>query len=198
MPTLTLAQAIQQVRQSEEVAKQVSLQAREGPPELDQQVASSSQRGEKQWKKGAHQAGSGASSSNRADNCGRCGKNQHEEDRCPAFRSTCNKCKRKGHWEHMCLTKTVRELTEDIDQIHFLSAISKDHSNGNWTVTLQIGDTPTDFKIDTGADASIISEETFKQLSPARELHPADTRLKSPGGELKCLGQFQANTGYKG
>lgn len=29
-------------------------------------------------------------------------------------------------------------------------------------------------------------------------MHPAEVHLSSPGVELKCLGQFQANTSYKG
>ena len=34
--------------------------------------------------------------------------------------------------------------------------------------------------------------------SHEERIAPANARLSSPGGELKCLGQFQANTSFKG
>ena len=53
------------------------------------------------------------------------------------------------------------------------------------------------FKIDTGADATIIDQGTFKKMSPKKKIGPPDTRFVSPGGDLKCAGMFQGTTSYK-
>lgn len=55
-----------------------------------------------------------------------------------------------------------------------------------------------EFKIDTGADANILCEDAFHKLTPPRTLEPADIPLDSPGGELLCLGRFNATVSYKG
>ena len=67
-----------------------------------------------------------------------------------------------------------------------------------WAVELRVGSTPVDFKIDTGADVSVICDETYHSLIPKRPLEPADLPLDSPGGELQCIGQFQSTVTYKG
>lgn len=67
-----------------------------------------------------------------------------------------------------------------------------------WTVQLHVDSTPVEFKIDTGADVTVISEDTFHTLAPERRLEPPDIPLDSPGGELLCLGRFDATIKHKG
>lgn len=55
-----------------------------------------------------------------------------------------------------------------------------------------------EFKIDTGADVTVISEKTFHTLTPERRLKPPDIPLDSPGGELLCLGCFDATIKHQG
>lgn len=98
----------------------------------------------------------------------------------------------------MCKTKTVREITEEMENALFLGAVNEETNEEHWTVQVKIGQTPLNFKIDTGADACVISEETFEQLEPKKELYPAVISLSTPGGKLKCLGQFHAKMTYKG
>ncbi|KAA8578257.1 hypothetical protein FQN60_018737, partial [Etheostoma spectabile] len=43
-----------------------------------------------------------------------------------------------------------------------------------------------------------MGEGTFKTLVPNKKLEPSDITLCSPGGQLDCLGKFQAITEYKG
>lgn len=40
--------------------------------------------------------------------------------------------------------------------------------------------------------------ETFNKLAPEKKLEPSNVTLFSPGGELDCLGKFEASTQYKG
>ncbi len=53
------------------------------------------------------------------------------------------------------------------------------------------------FKIDTGADVTVIKEETFNSLGNKVELSKTLARYDSPGGRINCLGQFETSTEYK-
>ncbi len=91
----------------------------------------------------------------------------------------------------------MSEVTETDDHCeYFLGSVNANMSN-EWTVQLLVGATPVKFKIDTGADASVMCEETFNMLVPEKELKQTSISLTSPGGQLDCRGQFQVNTTYK-
>ena len=100
----TLALTIQTVRQSEEVTAQVNRQQAEAclaVQEVARGRGKSSYRGKPHWKNKSGEHG--------GPKCGRCGKMQHkDQERCPALKSTCNKCKKVGHWERKCHTKAIR------------------------------------------------------------------------------------------
>lgn len=70
-------------------------------------------------------------------------------------------------------------------------------SSKQWAIELLVGSTPVEFKIDTGADMSIIREETNHSLIPKSPLEPADIPLDSPGGALQCIGETQSTVTYK-
>lgn len=57
---------------------------------------------------------------------------------------------------------------------------------------------PVTFKTDTGADATVIDQETFKLMSPKIILGSPKTRFISPGGNLNCIGCFETSTSYEG
>lgn len=58
-----------------------------------------------------------------------------------------------------CKSKLVIEVTENEghEQYYLVSVHDTSHDN-EWTVTLNTGNRPADFKSDTGADCSVISE----------------------------------------
>lgn len=143
MSDLTLAQTIQSVRQSEEVALQVHQQgeACAAVQEVAQRKTAAD-RTESKWtpkRKGKEHEES---------KCGRCGKIKHKQkENCPAIRSTCNKCKKVGHWEKMCHSKSVREVTETVAQTqYFLGAVTNSQRNDEqWSVQISIGKTPVKY-----------------------------------------------------
>ncbi len=95
----------------------------------------------------------------------------------------------------------MTEVTEQPEQQqpYFLGAVSKaDGSSEQWAVKLMVGSTPVEFKVDTGADVSVIRENTYHSLTPKSPLEPADVPLDSPGDELQCPGQIQSTVTYKG
>lgn len=166
MSDLTLALTIQTVRQSEEVAAQVSLQGdtaatvREGR----------SKNKNTNWKPQRKQGNSNAGRKWRETEtkCSRCGKSQHREDeKCPASKATCH--------ARVCRSgRPVNEVTETekVEQVsNFLASAwnTKDKSEA-WTVVLQVDSVPPEFKIDTGAEVNVVNEDTFHTLKQKKNV----------------------------
>lgn len=108
-----------------------------------------------------------------------------------------------GHWARVCRSnRSVNEVTETVkteQTSYFLGSVSDaNETSERWTVQLQVDSTPIEFKIDTAADVTVINEDTFDTLTPERTLAPPDIPLDSPGGELLCLGRFNATVSHKG
>lgn len=110
--------------------------------------------------------------------CGKCGKTKHHnKEKCPAAESECQKCKKKGHWERMCYSRPVNEVTlirgthtqasdDDSWEWGYLGTVSKTGGDvtENWFVKLNVQGSQVKFKIDTGADVTVMNEETFNLL----------------------------------
>ena len=64
-------------------------------------------------------------------------------------------------------------------------------------VTIQLNQTPLDIEVDTGATASLISEQTYKSLWPTEKapaLQPSEVKLRTyTGEELKVLGAIDVH-----
>ena len=50
------------------------------------------------------------------------------------------------------------------------------------------------FKIDSGADTSVISDATYRRMNNPPKLEQSKTPLYGPGGKLKCQGYFTGET----
>ena len=59
-------------------------------------------------------------------------------------------------------------------------------------VTLKVKRMGLRFKIDTGADVTIITKKTWLAMKDKPRLEPTALRLNSVGGQLKAFGQFMA------
>ena len=118
-----------------------------------------------------------------AKQCTRCGKGVHKRDKCPARDAVCHKCHKKGHYSACCLSKSVANVTMTSQQTHsdtaFLDTIGSDHTT-SWTVKLNLLGVETMFKLDTGAEATAISEHTHAALgkpslsNPSKILYAAE------------------------
>ena len=67
-----------------------------------------------------------------------------------------------------------------------------------WYIDLDVNGDPINFKIDSGADVTVISEDIYRRMPNRPHLKPSKVVLNSPGGQLSNLGQFVARTLYKG
>ena len=103
------------------------------------------------------------------DKCGRCGREKHPRDKCPAREAQCHNCQRKGHYSVMCYQRTISAVLEEPDTA-FLDTISDSEQKG-WTSVLTINGKQIPFKLDTGAEVTAISMKTWKEIGePALQL----------------------------
>ena len=115
--------------------------------------------------------------------CTRCGKTPfHERQNCPAKNATCWKCCKIGHYASECRTKSVQEVSTEStsDTEVFLGAIQQDNTEKDpWKVELYIEGCLTTFKIDTGADVTVVPKCLLDKL-PSPTLTPAKKTLIGP------------------
>lgn len=121
-----------------------------------------------------------------AIDCTRCNRT-HTENNCPARNKRCRRCNKLGHFAIACKTKNVKGLV-----------VCESASEDRWCITLPIHGRSVKFKIDTGADITIMSRSTYESLQGRPPLVKTSINVKSPGGKVSCMGKFLANTESKG
>jgi len=214
-PDLTLEKAIAQVRQTEQVHRQqTELRnnfATSGPTTSADAVKAGSnwrhKRPQKQ-KNTPQQRKFTTGSASRQTECHRCGGNPHPRDKCPAAEEICFKCNRKGHYGQKCLsknnkvTKNAHCVTEVVDNSAeipyvFLGSVESD-DDGDFRREIFINGTPINCKVDTGADVTVISRDTFERCGFHGPLSPADVKIQA-ANQLpfrKVLGMVKTTVAY--
>ena len=89
----------------------------------------------------------------------------------------------------------MNEVTKDT---YFLDSLGTEQEEPPWRIGLVIVGREVSFKIDTGADVSVISKKEWNKMSPRPKIHASSAKLDSPGGPVQNLGQFIAHTDRKG
>ena len=198
---LTLEKAIDIARQTEMVKQQVKLQEQlddddsvTGVREEDlsvQELRSNSNRGQFRSSRTTI-----TNTKRHGKDCSNCGY-KHEDRRCPAIGKNCNKCQRIGHFSKMCRSTGIREVVtenerdDDNDDEYYLDSITYNKANTSpWIVSMTINNSEIDFKLDTGADVTVITEDTWERLKPKPQISAVTMRLSSPGGKVCCIGKF--------
>ena len=191
--TLTLEKAKKEVRQREAAREQSrhlkvndsnhgdvgELRKRRPPPRS--RGGSSSHYQQRQRGKGDHK-------------CTRCGRDRHKPgDRCPAKTAVCHKCKKKGHFSSQCFSKEVAATNHEEEaqqDAAFLGPVVAETKTTTWTNTLLVAGKKVQFKLDTGAEVTAVSENTYRRLGRVT-LQRATRPLRGPAGQpLNVLGQF--------
>ena len=194
-PDLTLKKAIDLARQCESVKKQQPTVRGQDTEQMAVE-AIRKRHGRQQSKNPISPSTNPAL--NHIHSCTRCGQSpKHDKRSCPAKDSVCHRCHKKGHFKAVCRSKReVREvLVSDDSQDEFLGVIhsetdSLSSTEAPWTTKLELNGRNIEFKIDTGADVTVISEQEYvsKQDGPLRQTNRV---LSGPSQQkLDVCGQF--------
>ncbi|KAJ8377185.1 hypothetical protein SKAU_G00077650 [Synaphobranchus kaupii] len=117
--------------------------------------------------------------------CYKCGSSQsHPPRECLAYDVTCHSCGKKGHYRRVCKSaKAVHEVQEE-DEEQFLGSVSAEEGDP-WMVDIDISDRQVQFKIDTGADVTVIPHTVFREIYRDKDpptLRETTKSLMGPGG----------------
>ena len=204
--TLTLKQAIQYARQTELVKTQIQDQTTQFKS-LDEVKRYGKQKQSSPPKHFAKQTHNRQKPIPSYPQCDRCNRRHGQDARCPGRGQRCKACNKFNHFEICCRTKntrTAREVlhvqdlsSESHDATFHLESINCDQTEEPWIVTLKVCHYPVNFKIDTGADITIMSDVTFNGISHQPKLTPVNSLLLSPGGKLNCRGKFVTTVKFK-
>ncbi|KAK2173586.1 hypothetical protein NP493_866g01020 [Ridgeia piscesae] len=150
--------------------------------------------------------------------CNKCNAKGHVASVCRSERNTANFERHKAYEVEREGTKPYRGNAEsdgrgifvgDIESdrtkpqvetgqsIAFLSVVDCTEQKDAWFVTLTVKRMRLRFKIDTGADVTMITKKTWLAMKDKPRLEPTAVRLNSVGGQLKAFGQFMAVTKHR-
>ena len=179
---LMLESAVTAAIQTEQVKKQqASLKGElvgDGKQKQVDAVEKEKSQGKRHRKRGQH--------SKPPSTCTRCGRSPlHNKSECPAKDEQCHQCGKRGHFKRMCRNPP---RVNTIQQEAFLGEV-KAKKDSQWMVELLLNGSPVSFKVDTGADMTVVPEKTFKSIKGS-ELRPAETALYGPNRQrIPSLGQ---------
>ena len=109
----------------------------------------------------------------------------NQETNVQASEATCHRCQGKGHFSTMCFTKLPAQQA-DVN-FAFLDELNN-HDQSSWKVTLHIGKTPIEFKIDTGAAVHRHHRNYVQRVRPTRSDQAQQGAVWSRTGESGGLG----------
>ncbi len=202
---LTLEKTITLVRQNEQVRQQQCV-LRGGQPQTTGEVNAIRSKPSKQQTKWPSRPPLTAHPTPR---CRFCGRTPHSRNDCPARNVKCHICDKSGHFASVCRsasTKRVGAVSDTSDRVSdhddnddvFLGAVNSEHpSESPWMADICINDVAcVSFKVDTGADVSVISVRDHAHLVKC-ELLPSDKTLRGPdNSRLTVTGRFTASLLY--
>ncbi|XP_042150091.1 uncharacterized protein LOC120850155 [Ixodes scapularis] len=195
-PELTLEKATNLARQSEAVKKQ-QVALHKSPEENVDRIfrKDASQQGGKERNGEKKSSRSSLPTSEKV--CSRCGNERHKTNKCPAIKATCNKCRRQGHYARVCRSSTtLREVTTS--ETAFLGTVFTSEGQ-RWIVQVDVREVSITFKVDTGADVTVIPEKMYKELFKDVSLQNPKKVLKGPSKKsLTVLGVMNETLYYRG
>ena len=120
----------------------------------------------------------------------------HAKGNCPAYGKICRKCDRYNHFAACCKTKRVSELCVE-EQSSYLGAINS-AAKEPWTIDLKVRHLLVHFKLDTGADVTVVPVSLYESLGRPK-LTKTDKPLQGPGNKtLSVKGFFTENLSHNG
>lgn len=202
---ITLEGAVEYARRWESLQNELE-QQRSSELQTDEIRHRNGRRG-RSYGRGRGRGGSrGTGQQNSKNPCKNCGYSYHKNPTCPALKAKCNKCQQIGHFSSVCKPSRANEVeaTSEVvmptytDFDAFLGAVDCTEANRSaWYINLPILSDCVKFKIDTGADVTIMSKTAYDELRKPPPLQMSRLNLSSPGGTVSVVGEFTAETTYK-
>ena len=152
--------------------------------------------------------------------CGNCG-GTHPPKSCPAFGKLCNTCHKPNHWAKCCRSAkskfnpqsaqrhrsksrtrqslhSVGEVQQSIDSTLHISSCSTD-TDSCWWKMFNINGININCKLDSGAEANIMSADTFGLLKHKPKMRMSNTVLSSyTNDKLKPFGTVLLRLRHRG
>ena len=104
--------------------------------------------------------------------CTRCGREPHARNSCLAKEAICHTCNKRGHYSSQCFKKlsvadininVPNEQSQECYDTLFLDIINSGQKNV-WNVTIQVEGKDVCFKVDTGAEVTVVGEKVLNSL----------------------------------
>ena len=121
-------------------------------------------------------------------------------DTCPAREALCHTCGKKGHYRAQCRLKPVADITIPTSaeyDMSYLNTVNSNQSVAPWITSIVVHGHNLSFKLDTGAEVTVISEKAMESLG-TQELQSSSKRLHGPDKQpLRVMGELAATLTYK-
>ena len=131
----------------------------------------------------------------------------HDRQKCQAGDATCRGCGKHGHFEKVCKSahqKVIRAVDASVAldtpaNTLFVDALIGPEPSDNWHAEVSISNVTVKFRLDTGADATVLPIEIFNQQSLCNmPLSAADKMLCGLNrAKLDVIGYFTAALQWK-
>lgn len=99
----------------------------------------------------------------------------------------------------MCFTKSVQEISQNeltLDSF-YLNTVEDSQDSKSWTTQVTVNQVVLNFKLDTGAEVTAISEQAFKSLGSPELQQPVKKLCGPTNKPLKVLGRQTVSMSYK-
>ena len=210
---LTLEEATNLARQRETVKQQQNILDggfKSTPAHVDGIAKGKSRRNkgnfkEKSQDKSKEKPSDSSKEKNPDQKCQRCLGKLHPKKTCPARFSKCNKCSKIGHRAQACKSSKpgkVFEVTKEeesffLGEIVDVSEVQSNPTKSPWIATVLVDKKPVNFKLDSGADVTVVPYNTFLNIDLKIQLKPTDKVLLGPCNyRMNCKGEFTVTLAY--
>lgn len=142
--------------------------------------------------------------------CHRCNRS-HPPMRCPAFNQICDNCNRRGHFASCCRSRPnnrrinevkeeqVQHLEGQFDEQLYIESVCNTNANNDWLIDVTTSHNKQfTCKVDTGAQANVMSLGVFQKLYPHRNMLSTNVKLSNySNGNIPVIGKYLVNIEFQ-
>ncbi|XP_031330691.1 uncharacterized protein LOC116161478 [Photinus pyralis] len=150
--------------------------------------------------------------------CRKCGLSpRHAFTDCPARNDFCRSCNRNGHWAAKCPSRNMQHQTNSKSRYEAKKVAAVEIKNNSgvsegdlfflgsiqtqccepWQAIVNVSGVPINFKIDTGADVTVLKAELLPKFKHTQLDSPQRPLLSASGDKINVKGTFEVNMFYK-